>query len=106
MKKAQIASQIFVYIFALFVISLILWFGVKAIYSFTKQAEEIELVRIETDLKARISSVAAEYDTREKVEVRLSKKFKDICFAGDNPSVIESEHPLIHNAIKTYNICV
>jgi len=81
MKKAQVQTQAFIYIFAIIVVSLILIVGVRAIFSFKKDTEKISLVNFQTDIKTRIAGVAAEYGSVEKVSILLPKEFKQVCFA-------------------------
>lgn len=99
-KKAQIQSQIFIYVFALIVVSLILVFGIKAIYSFKKDTEKVSIVNFQTDIKTLVASAAAEYGSVQKAEILLPKEFRQVCFTDSETANIDiSTYPLIYNAV-------
>ncbi len=106
-KKAQIQSQIFIYIFAIIVVSLILIIGAKAIFSVKKDTDKISFVNFQTDLKAKAASAASEYGSVQKGEFYLPKDVKQVCFV--NPDFGSSKtslsaananlYPLIQNSL-------
>lgn len=102
-KKSQIQSQIFIYVFAVIVVSLILIFGVKAIFSVKKDTDNIAIVNFQTDLKTIVASVASEYGSIQKAELILPKEFKQVCFTDSltNSVNIPSGYPLIKNALES-----
>ena len=102
MKKAQIQSQIFIYVFALLVISLILFFGIKSISSFKKDTEKVIMVNFITDLKSQVNSITSEYDSIQKVSLDLPKEYKVVCFIDKNantPYEIVNEYSNTDNNI-------
>lgn len=102
MKKAQIQSQIFIYIFGIVVISLILIFGIKAIKDFSKDTEAVSLVSFENDLVSYADSTASEYNSVKKIEIMLPKIFNQVCFTDEftNESQISTDYPLIKDELK------
>ena len=80
MKKAQIQSQMFIYVFAIIVISLVLFFGIKSISSFTKDTSKVVLVNFINDMKSRILGITSEYDSISEVTLDLPKDYVAVCF--------------------------
>lgn len=96
MKKAQIQSQIFIYVFALLVISLIMFFGIKSLSSFKKDTEKVILVNFVTELKTKVQSITSEYDSFSEVTLDLPKEYTKVCFkekgATTGINMIDSEY--------------
>lgn len=99
-KKAQIQSQIFIYVFALLIISLILFFGVKAISKFKGDTDKVALGSFVTDLNSKIRSVTSEYDSIQEVNLDLPKQFKQVCFTDKDTQASEVSIPIIKNYIQ------
>ena len=59
-KKAQI-SQVFIYILALFIFALIIYYGYYGISSIIKQGEEVAYVKFKTQLENEVSRVLPIY---------------------------------------------
>lgn len=101
-KKAEIESQIFIYIFALIVISLILVFGIKAINSFRKDTEKISSVNFQVDMKSLIANIASQYGSIEIADISLPKDYRKVCFVDDMTTASETAaYPLIKDALST-----
>lgn len=100
LKKGQIQSQIFIYVFALLIISLILFFGVKAISKFKGDTDKVSLVSFISDLNSEIRSITSEYDSIKEVNLDLPKQFKQVCFTDKNTQVSEVSIPIIKNYIQ------
>tara|TARA_Y100000031_G_scaffold143464_1_gene173946 strand:+ start:142 stop:672 length:531 start_codon:yes stop_codon:yes gene_type:complete len=78
-KKAQIMGQIFIYIMAAIIFSLVLLYGYTAISDFINRADQVAEIELRTDLKASIKSTASSQDVKQKV-ISIPSKFKEICF--------------------------
>ena len=100
-KKAQIQSQIFIYVFALLVISLILFFGIKSLASFKKDTEKVVLVNFVNDLKSRVASITSEYDSVEEVTLDLPKEYTTVCFLNKDAS--PTDYAIVNEYIGTDN---
>lgn len=102
-KKSQVQLQIFIYVFALIVISMIIYFGAKAIFDFKSQTDDVGVVTFQTDLSSIITSVASEYDSVKKVDLVLPRKYKQVCFIDSDTkeSDVSDKYPLIKDAVSS-----
>jgi hypothetical protein len=83
MKKAQIQSQIFVYILTMLVVGLILLYGYNAIKGFKQKQEDVTMIEVENQLKTLITSASSKYGSIEKAELNLPSAYEKICFADN-----------------------
>lgn len=79
-KKAQIQSQMFIYLLAIFIIGLLLLFGVKSILQLFKQADDIDFLTFKTEIEAASQRIASNYGKWEKLTFTLSSHVEKICF--------------------------
>jgi hypothetical protein len=104
MKKAQIASHMFVYILALVIIGLIALIGFKGIGGFIERARVLELANFKESVRTQV------YETRDVgeqrfVQTRLPKGFIAVCFhdpaqpAGPAPF----QRPIVEGYSGTHN---
>lgn len=63
MKKGIAIDQLILYILALFISALILFYGYRAITGLRCRADEIALVRFEKSLQAKIETLSSQYDS-------------------------------------------
>ena len=100
MKKGELLSQPFTYIFALILIGLLFFFGYKAINSFQEKAQLVELANFVNDLKSNVKTYY-NFDTGSSKQLSLSlpKKVKKICFTnlGEIPSTTDPDLKLLLN---------
>ena len=83
MRNSQIQTQVFVYILAMVVVTLILLYGYNAIKGFREKSGEMEMLELENSLKSEISSVGADYGNIAKGEFTLPAEYKAICFVDN-----------------------
>ena len=79
-RKSQIASQIFIYIIAIFVFSVILLYGYKAIKEFRDRSEQIAFIKFRTDLISTVKRVSPDFGTIEKKEFFIGGEYDKVCF--------------------------
>jgi hypothetical protein len=81
-KKAQmINSEIFIYILALIIFSLILLYGYNAISKFRSETNTVSLLQFKNELTNIVEKLGYEYGTIEKKELTLPSGYSKICFA-------------------------
>src|SRR3989338_6431642 len=78
--KAQIVGQIFIFLLAIAIFSLIVIYGYKAITGFTERGETVALLELQNDMERQISVMALDYGSTDKMELRLPTEYKQICF--------------------------
>lgn len=83
MKKAEIASQGFIYIIAGLLFTLILIYGIKAIAGLSEKADYVKLIDFKTSLESEIKNVGISQDRIIKV-FDLPDSFDEICFVNMN----------------------
>jgi hypothetical protein len=102
-KKSQmIHSEIFVYILALVVFSLILLYGYKAIANLRGQSDQISTTQFKTDMKNTVEKLGYEFGTVEVKSITVPNGVSKVCFAEipSNPADLNAYHP----AIDDYNL--
>ena len=110
MKKRGMLDQIFLYVLALFLTALILFYGYKAILSLQQRAEELTLIRFEKNLKAKIETISSQYGSIRIEEFSVPGGVTSVCFADKSnlqedraglcsPSS-QNYQPVVCNALK------
>lgn len=82
MRKAQIVGQVFIYVLAAIVFSIILLFGYKAISGFMDRGSEVALLDLKQEVQSAIRSIASSPDV-EKKTLYIPNKYQTICFLGN-----------------------
>ena len=108
MKKAQIISQVFIYILAIFLIAFVLGYGYKAIDSFRQKTEQISYIKFKTDLENAVKAVRTDFGTVSIKEFQVPSGYKEICFVENyfdlDPnfaSSFEADYPLIVDSVSS-----
>ena len=79
-NRAQISSQIFVYILAAVVIAVILLVGYKAISTILGFTSQVPIDDFKVDFESNVHKLARSYGSIKKFEITLPDKFDTICF--------------------------
>lgn len=112
MKKSQIYSQIFIYILALVLTSVILIYGYNAIQNFNKRANQVCFLKFKNDLSNAIESITSDYGSVKKKDLQLCSGYNKVCFvesfeplsqsSRQNPeSNVNSLDPIIKDSIAS-----
>lgn len=80
LKKSQIFGQIFIYILAIIIFSLILLYGYKTVKSFGKKADDVTMIQLITELKTSVKKVKGDYGTIRKKELSIPGVYSYVCF--------------------------
>ncbi len=81
MKKAQLMSQPFYYIFIIIVIALVLVFGYRMINNLLNLQEQSKFVQFREDFKKEVNDVYTKNPgTRISQELLIPKDLKEVCF--------------------------
>lgn len=91
MKKAEITSQIFIYIMILVVGGGILLFGYKAISSFKQTADDTMMTKFTNDFKNDLKVLS--YGRQRTITYYLPTSVKQLCFKGNDavPADVQEE---------------
>jgi hypothetical protein len=79
MSKGQIANQVFVYVLAAIVFSMVLIYGYNAINNFAEDARYVTLIQLKSNLESSINEVASTQNVKIK-SFTIPAGFKEICF--------------------------
>ncbi|MFH1408909.1 MAG: hypothetical protein ABIH34_03305 [Nanoarchaeota archaeon] len=92
--KAQVQSQIFVYILALVIISLLLLFSWRWIQTFSDNKDNVILAQLQKELKQSISKISYHPGDIEKKTLSLPSGYTEACFVDkDAETVDETDLP-------------
>ncbi len=99
-NKAEMStSQIFTYILALVVTSLILLYGYNAITKMKSQTDTVSLLQFKNDLTNAIDSLSYDYGSVEIKRLAAPPGFNELCFVNLEASPAPSFDPK-YNLIK------
>ncbi|NQV09306.1 hypothetical protein HQ529_05640 [Candidatus Woesearchaeota archaeon] len=102
MKKAQVQTQVFIYIIALVVVSLIMLYGYNSIKKIREQTTVVEHIQFRTDLENTVKRISYEFGTIEKRTIDVPGGYNQICFVGsETTSIDETKYPIIQSIISS-----
>ena len=78
-KKAEVASQIFVYIIAMVVVSMVIIFGYKAIKNFASRSDEVALIKFKTDIETTFRQVGSNFNTIKITDFSVPSGYEELC---------------------------
>lgn len=101
MRKAQIYSQIFIYILTIFLTAVILVYGYKAIENFRKRADQLACLKFQNELKNAIESIYSDYGSVKKKDLQLCSPYTKVCFVESlsQPTIPANADPIIKDSI-------
>jgi len=100
-KKAQIQTQVFVYVLALIIIGIILLYGYQSINSMREKGDQIDLLTFKTDIEEEVSKMSSDYGSARIITLKVPSGFSEVCFTDltKNPSQeIKDIHPLVYES--------
>jgi len=101
MGRAQIQSQVLVYILAVIIMAMILIFGYKALIDMKDRARMAQLIQFRSELKSEITSIGLDYGTSKLESFRPPADYRQVCFVnldhtyeGVNDALLQVEEDL------------
>lgn len=88
-NKAQITSQVFMFILAAIVFGLIILYGYQAITKFMKTSSEIALADFQNEFIRETELIKRDYGSVSKIELTLPRKYTGICIADSDSTKID-----------------
>ncbi len=102
-------GQIFIYVMAAIIFSLVLLYGYRAIGDFINRADQVAEIELRTDLKTSIKSTASSQDVKQKV-ITVPSKFKEICFIDldvqDHAGLTPAQTAICDDTSDDYNALI
>lgn len=109
-KKAEIPAQIFIYVSAIILFSLILIYGYNTIKGFREKSEQIAYIKFKTDLTSTVEKISSDYGTIKREEFFIGGKYTKVCFVQNyqiedynlHPEITENvDELIINNSVKS-----
>jgi hypothetical protein len=106
-KRAQIQSQTLIYILALIIIVMVLFFGYQSVRSYNKKTNQVILIQFQNGLKKDVTSLSNDYGSIKIKEYKLPSGYDEICFVdlenikSFNPENLIIGHPIILDSVKS-----
>ncbi len=69
MKKGQIQAQVFVYVLAMLVISLVLLYGYRSISTMQERAKQVDILGLKNEIMKSIEKVSNDYGTARPLTI-------------------------------------
>ncbi len=80
MKNSQVIGEIFIYILAILLFSLIMLYGYNSIKSLGEKADTVILLQMEKHLSSSVKKIASDYGTVIKEELVIPNQYDKVCF--------------------------
>lgn len=83
-RKAQIQTQVFVYLLSMIIVGLILLYGYNAVKGFREKQGQISLIELEKKMENSIRAMSSEYGSLKKEALQLPSAYDIICFVDND----------------------
>ena len=105
MSKAQLHTQVLVYVLALIITSLILIYGYKAVADLIKMGETASWVEFCSNLDSEISGLSHDFGSIKSSIVDVPGGYQSVCFAdlSTNIHVGIGDYPIIEDSVEGSN---
>ena len=99
--KAQLYSQIFIYILTIILISFILVYGYNAVQNFKKRAEQVSCLKFKNDLTNAIESISSDFGSIKRKDLQLCAGYSRVCFVEsfESPNLPNDVDPIIKDSV-------
>lgn len=78
--RAQVIGEVFIYILAVILFSLIMIYGYNAVRNLGDKADRVVILQIEKDMKSSVKKIASDYGTVLKKELTIPNRYDRVCF--------------------------
>ena len=80
MKNAQVIGEVFIYILAVVLFSLIMIYGYNSIRNLGEKADTVVILQLGKQLSSAVKKTTSDYGTVIKEEVSIPNKYDKVCF--------------------------
>ncbi len=101
MKKAQIQSQVLVYVLALLIVGLVLIYGYQSIQKMKANAQIAEFIKFQDTVKKSVNSLKYDYGSVKKRTFYVPGDYREVCFGVPGqtyPSTV-NKYPIIKDSL-------
>lgn len=102
-EKAQIYSQVFIYILSILLVSFILIYGYNSVQNFKKRAEQVACLKLRNDITNAVESISGDFGSVIRKEISLCGAYTKICFVEsfENPQIPPNSDPIIKDSVQS-----
>ena len=99
--RAQLYSQIFIYILTIILISFILFYGYSAVQNFKKRAEQVCQLKFKNDLVNAVEIISSDFGSIKRKDLELCAGYSQVCFVEtiERPALPNNIDPIIKDSI-------
>lgn len=81
-NRAQINSQILVYVLSVIIMGMVLLYGFNAIKGIRERAAEVERITFKSEVRSAITSISSDYGSTKSKSFTLPQGFSELCFVN------------------------
>ena len=99
--RAQLYSQIFIYILTIILISFILFYGYNAVQNFKERAEQVCLLKFKNDLSNAVESISSDFGSIKRKDLQLCAGYAQVCFVEtlESPILPNNADAIIRDSV-------
>lgn len=101
MKKAEVTTQIFLYVMVVVVMGLVLLLGYRFITKLSSQSSTMSLDLFKKDLSDSINTVSTNFGEVDVIELSLPTKYSKVCFVNKAQTSNLESYPLIKSSVES-----
>lgn len=100
-RRAQLYSQIFIYVLTIILVSFILFYGYNAVQNFKKRAEQVACLKFRNDLSNSVESISSDFGSVKRKDLQLCAGYTQVCFVEtfESPNLPYNIDPIIKDSI-------
>ena len=101
MKRAQIYSQIFIYVLTIILISFILVYGYNAVRNFRDRADQVACLKLKSELSNSVESISGDFGSIRKKDLQMCRGYTQICLVEtfEKPKLPGRIDPVIKDSV-------
>ena len=101
MKRAQIYSQIFIYVLTIILISFILVYGYNAVRNFRDRADQVACLKLKSELSNSVESISGDFGSIRKKALQMCRGYTQICLVEtfEKPKLPGRIDPVIKDSV-------
>ena len=111
MKKGQVAAQVFMFLLAMIIFSMVVLYGYRAISKIGQTRNEAVLIEFKDRLVSQAKQVTLAYKDVKRVQLSLPSEFDEVCFVDiaqlvepgniDRYRQLGDEYPIIYDSVES-----
>jgi len=100
-RRGEIAGQIFIYILALVIVSLIVIYGYKAVRDLHSKSGRVALIEFTTDIQNTLERMSTDYGSVMKKTMAVPSGFDAVCFIDTAEGPGDTQYRLVDDSWRS-----